>query len=368
MPKIFVSHQDLTSFLTAALQFGRREAAQAYAAKRGWDASEDAFKFFTVGDGTYQPRNFYELNTSLLDADSRLARDAHRPRFQTLRDVGSPMPEGARNTCLLVDGPRMFHRYIHETKKQRPYYYQFASNDFMCFASWGREGHPLGSPLFEEDGRRVFVGRSGRGAIYASVPRFSSDLSIVGYDTHLVLVEFSILDRDPSKDDVLRYTSRVLKSYGFEGAGPCKSLELDSNRYDAFWQELAQRAFTGFVKNCQPMPSQLASEVERFRDQTQKAEAERKAPYGASFRDRIKDLNWQDALRMVEEPWQLEVVIHEIDGPTFYESPMYSGTLGNRVRNMLKAHECSEERRGQLRDMIGDFVAPRSNIWSYSGD
>ena len=368
MPKTFVSDKDVVSFLSPAYQFGRRQQAEACATKRGWDKQDDAFAFFSVGNATYQPRSFHELNTGLLDGD-RSYREADRPSFLTLRRVADAMPEGARNTCLLVEGPRMFHRYLHQTNKQPPYFYQFASNDFMCYAAWGRDAaHPLGSPLFEEEGRSVYVGRSARGAIYASVPRFKSDLSIDGYDTHLVLVEFSILDRDGSKDDVLRYSTRVMRSHGYDPKEPCKLYGLDANRFDPLWCELERRAFEGFMQVCTRMPKELESDLASFLDQMRKSEADRKAPYGTSYRERTEKMDWQDALRSVEEPWQLEIVIHAIDGTRFYDDPNYSGALYNRVRNMLKMHECSEERRAQLSGMISTFVASRSRLWNYCGD
>jgi hypothetical protein len=35
---------------------------------------------------------------------------------------------------------------------------------------------------------------------------------------------------------------------------------------------------------------------------------------------------------------------------------------------MLDTHECSKERRAELRKMIADFVEPADGLWNYTGD
>ena len=367
MPKTFVSDQDTRSFLTPTLQFGRQEDADAYARERGWDTSEDAFKHFSNGGATYQPRAFENATTSLLTEDVPV-RGADRPRFVTIRRTDQQMPRGGRNTCLLVEGHRQFHRYVHQTRKNSPIYYRFASGYFDCYAVWGREGQPLGRPLFTEDGRSVFVGRSGRGALYASVPMFNPDLSIRGYDTHLALVEFGVLDRNPSMDSVVRYTVRVMKSHGLDPNEPCQKPYGLEERLDAFGLELVNRAIAGFTQACQRMPKKLADEITFFLDQKKKADADARCYDSGSYRERVKKMGWQEALRTVEEAWQLEAVIHAHAGPEFDESPNYHETRGVRTARMLGRHTCSDERRAQLSGMISSFVAPRDNLWDYSGD
>ncbi len=372
MTKVFVSDHDRRSFLTPAYSFSARRTAETHAAEHGLDARDsDAFKLFSVDDATYQPRSFTELDTGLLTPDRSSFRDEGRSQFMTLRrKATTSMPSGAGNTCLLVEGPREFYRYIHQTRKHPPYYYQFASTDFPCYAVWGRDGaHSLGNPLFEEDGRRVFVGRSGRGAIYGRAPRFNDDLTIAGYDTHVALVEFSLLDRDPSKDDVIRYTVHAMRSHGYEADETPKPYGLDSKRFDSLWRELEQRAFDGFLKTGALVSQASETELARFVDQMKKAEADRRAPYGTSYRERVKKMDWEAALRSVEEPWQLEVVVQEFNhDPLFQEHPSYDGARYNRVRNMLNRHGCDDGRRAKLNHMIESFVAPRDNLWNYTGD
>ncbi len=368
MPRVFVSDKDRRSFLAPAYQFTSRRSAEAFAAEQGLDRSDDAFKLFSVGNTTFQPRAFTDFETGVL-TDDRSARDASRPRFLTVRRTGNPQPRDARNACLLVEGPRLFHRYIHRTNKLAPAYYRFASGDFPCYAVWGRDGRSLGGSLFEEEGgQRVYVGRSARGVLYASTPRFKPDLSIEGYDMRVALVEFRVLDSRPEMDGVIQATVQAFRSHGYDPQEPCQAYGLNAERFDPFWRELERLAFEGFKERCERMPKALETELARYLDQSRKAQADLKAGYGMSYRDRIKGMDWEAALRSVEEPWQLEVVIHEIDGEPFYDSPNYSGALYNRVANMLKRHACSDERRAQLSRMIREFVEPRSGLWNYCGD
>lgn len=371
MPKTFVSDQDRRSFITPTYAFGDRRTAEACAAERGWNTMDDAFNLFSVGNTTYQPRSTTELDTGLLTAD-RSFRGADRPQFLTIRraDAAKPMPSGVSNTCLLVEGPREFYRYIHQTAKLPPYYFRFASSDFPCYAVWGREASapPFGNSLFEEDGCRVFVGRSGRGVIYGRAPKFERDLSIIGYDMYLALVEFSVLDRDRNKDGVIRWTTRVIHSRNHEPTKAPELYSLDPQRFDPLWQNLAQRALEGFVETSASVAKASEADLARFVDQMKKAEADRRAPHGASFHGRIETMGWENALRSVEEPWQLEAVVRQFSGSSqFCDMPQYDGARYNRVDNMLKQHACTDARRDALHGMIESFVAPRDGLWNYVG-
>ncbi len=367
MAKKFVSDDDTNTFLTPTFQFGRREEVEACAADHSENVFDDGFEPFSCKSGSFLPRAFSELSTSLLTSEPH-PRGGVRPQDYTIRRKATPMPRGAKNTCLLVEGPRQFHRYVHRTNKRKPSYYRFASGHFDCFAVWGREGRSLGNPLFTEDGRSVFVGRSAWGAIYASVPVFSPDLSIASYDTHLALVEFRVRDSNPALDSVLSCTVHALRSYGHDPKEACKPYGLDPQRYHPFWLELEQRAFEGFAQSCRRMPEKLEAELALYLDQKGKADADTRRPFGTSYRERIKKMDWQEALRSVEEPWQLEIVVLEHADSKFDESPHCYDTTGARVGTMLQQHACTAERRAQLSDMISDFVAPRDTLWNYTGD
>ncbi len=366
MPRTFVSDEDTASFLAPTFQFGRREEAAACAAERNYDTSDDAFKYFTSGNTTYQPRAFGELSTSLLTTDPA-PRGGDRPQYLTTRRYDTAMPRGARNTCLLVEGSRKFFRYVHQTRKHPPSYYRFANGRFDCYAVWGRDAaHPLGNPLFTEAGCKVFVGRSARGALYGVAPRFRNDLTIEGYDTYLTLVDYCVLDSQPGKDSVVRYTTRVMRTHGHSTETIVKP-ELDPERFDPLWHSLAERAFAGFTESCRRLPEKLEKDLAYYVDQRQKADAESRCYGSSSYRSRIEKLNWQEALCSVQEAWQLEVVIR-VFAARFDESPNYFDTTATRVSNMLSQHSCDNARREELGRMISEFVAPRDNLWDYSGD
>ncbi len=367
MPKTFVSVQDTTSFLAPTFQFGRREDANTCTVDRGYDTSDDAFKYFTSGNTTYQPRAYSELNTSLLTSDP-VPRGGDRPQYLVTRRYDVQMPHGARNTCLMVEGPREFFRYIHQTRRQPPSYYRFANGHFDCYAVWGRDpAHPLGNPLFTEDGRSVFVGRSARGVLYGVAPRLRGDLSIEGYDTYLALVEFGVLDSDPQKDSVVRYTTRVIRTHGHTSEDATKPYGLDPQRFDPLWCSLEQRAFAGFNESCRRLPEKLEKGIATYLDQKQKADADARCYNGNAYRDRIEKMDWQEALRSVQEAWQLEVVIRKY-ASRFDENPNYHDTTAVRTSNMLGQHICDDTRREELHRMISEFIAPRDSLWDYSGD
>lgn len=365
--KTFVGPNDTRSFLAPAYRFlGRREAEASFAENKHWQRRDDRYNYFKAGNSVYQPRGFECLDTGSVDEDHR-TREYGAWQFTTLRTAATnDMPRGATNTCLLVEGPRTYLRMFHRTAKYPASYYRFAEGDFPCYAVWGRdEAHPLGRPLLEEedDGCRVFVGRSAFGAIYASTPRFRHDLSIEGFESKLALIKFELLDRDSCKDDVLRHSSFVFRQYGYNPNEPPQPYVLDAEKFNPIWQELADRAFDGFVATCKQMPTQLEQDIAYYLDQDRKSRAG-----SFEFRSRIEQVDWQTALLLAEEPWQLEVAVHAFDGPQFYEDSNYAGTMTSRVSRMIKRLSCSEERREQLRQMIDGFVAPRNRIWDYSGD
>lgn len=268
----FVSNQDLHSFCTPALQFKHRTSVESLAAEVRLTQYTDIYQYFSAHSSSYQPiGRFYQLNATALSRSNVPNRlhDRKAKHYQTiaLRPVSENTPsyngDTARYTCLMVEGVRRFYRNIQMGGQRTDIQHHFTNNDYDCYGVWGRDSdNPLGEPLFEKDGRRVFVGRSGYGVLYASVPCFTPTLEVSGYNTHLTLVEFSIPNKSSVQDVVLRYSTQIMKRYGHSPTEPCLPWILDPKKFEPIWFELVKRAYEGFVANCsQRMPTELKKKL-----------------------------------------------------------------------------------------------------------
>jgi hypothetical protein len=246
-----------------------------------------------------------------------------------------------------------------------------------CYAVWtgfdGRSLQPIrktGAGLAGEEhpGQRIFAARTGRGVLYSRVANFSSSGELSGFTLRVAQVEFSILDRDSTRDDMMRVT--VIKQFAHSHRADQKPT-VSTDHMDDTWKALTERAETGFNRWCREEPEDVEAWRQMFFDQKAKAAADRELSHSsqrsASFRQRIEGMDWQAALAEVQEAWQLQVVVDVHCNSKFDDSPHRCDSNGHRVGVMLSRVE-NAERRSALRQMVSDFVAPCDKLWSYTGD
>jgi len=371
------SRPDSGSFLVPCLGFSTADQLLAEVARD--KEGEESRQLFAIGGRacflplfsgrcSYLPYNRgdgLEVQ-SLLSGDPRL--QLGKPSWARLWDKDAAKPEGAYNVALMVEGRRQFSTWQRRTNRRPQWWYRLSDGFHDCATAWSRhDGAEQSGNITIDATTHLFAARSGRGAIYTRRAQFDSEGQLDGFKTGLVLVEFSILDRDPSKDDMLKIqlvASRTALSYK-----PDAWAEPNVEDLDPVWQALTERARNIFERFCKPVSDEVEQWRLSFLDQREKFRAQRRASIAAAtFLDGIKALSWQEALQVVQEPWQLKVVIDHHCHTEFDSSVHRSDTNASRVGTMLSRFECDAERRIELLRMVSDFVAPMDSLWSYSGD
>jgi hypothetical protein len=328
-------------------------------------SARDAFEPVSMAGKAYVPRmsaTYGRWLASELVGVSRIGNG--KPIWEMLRSRDEPRPANSYNVALLVDGRRQFSRIRQQTTKFPKWWYRISDGDKDCFAVWGRQdGREFGGAATDDGTAHLYTARSGRGVIYSCETVFDRAGNPTDLRTELVRIEFSILDRDPMKDDMLRVCVSQQFDSSFDG-----HLRFMSGTLDELWITLMKRAHAGFERSCVTVRPETEAWRKHFIEQREKFESDR-LKYADSFAERTEDMDWQEALRLVTEPWQLQCVISaHASNPQFYDSPGYPGTRSTNVSNMLAAHDCTEERREALWKMVADYVEPCDNLWNYTGD
>lgn len=375
-----VSLADTSSFLVPVLGFADRADADRYIAQEAAGAES-----FVSSDG-FEPLHLsarsYVQAVGVRHDDWETNRVfgmpiMSKPVWVKLRDKNRQKAPGAYNLALMVEGVRSFYRHVERSAKVAPYMYRILEGRRDCYAAWagfdGRTLQPLrktGAGLAGEEhaGQRLFAARTGRGILYSRVANFSSAGELSGFTLRVVQVEFSILDRDTARDDMMRVT--VMKQIAHSHRGDQKP-KVSTDHMDDTWKALVERAETGFNRWCREEPEDVEAWRTMFFDQKAKASADRELNRTFrrldSFRARVSDMDWQAALAEVQEAWQLQVVVDVHCGSQFDDSPHRHDSNGHRVGVMLSRID-DAERRAALSKMVSDFVAPCDKLWSYTGD
>lgn len=355
--------KDMRSFLVPAYGFEDLQVAHHYITGRwladaGLSRLSDAFGLVTTRDRkSYLPRacvDHYRWHTTQLVGHTATPGD-ERPVYPVLRATDTPMPPTAYNVALLVEGRREYFRYYHDTTEHPKWWRRIAEGRRECFAVWEQmDGSRFNNPIIADGPTRVCAARSGRGVIYARETLFDEHGAVDELRknrTEVLCVEFSILNRDPAKDDVMRL--QISAECAWSG-------ELDFNRLGRAWRELALQARAKFDRYCKPIPLKQEAWRVWFLDQRARADADR-CVYAGSFDERITGKDWQSALRCVDHAWQLEVVLQRYAHARLDDRASRYGK-GSGVDILLSAHECSDERYAELCEMVADYVAPNDNL------
>jgi hypothetical protein len=351
------SDRDTHSFLVPAYGFDTGEHAEAYKAQLAGSSYAPLFR---------RDRHFYVPYFGTIGDPWDTTKVLELPRFDgkesytMLRRVEDTMPEGAYDVCLLIQGPRKFFLHRRYTVKHPDYWYRLSQGQRDCYAVWERtDGNPVPGAMRLNDYVTGSATKSGRGVIYAQVVSFNNEAEATAIYQIIVGVEFGLRTKDPRKDSRL-----VVKSWKRQREfkiGQDVVLD-DRSDVDKDWMPLVQRAKEGWDKHCIMVPEDIESWRAWFVDQRQKKMAEM-PEYKDPYRVKVRRLDWQDALRDVQEAWQLEVVIAEHRDSRFDSMPLHHDTRGTRWNNMLKQHGCSDERRKELQKMVDDFVRPCDALW-----
>lgn len=320
-----------------------------------------------------------QTGTTLLTdyPESRRGQNGPPQAWHRLREASKQKPDNARSFGLMIEGRRQYYRHTRSNAHTSRRVESLNSGPRDCYAAWSRyngDALPIAFETVDDQGRakRIRYGNSGRGAIFTATTVYDVKGKPKGTETRLVLIELSILDKDSSRDEMMRLTWHAMPHTFGDETRPTQFDEPDLSYYklDEVWTALAHRAYEGFVHTCKTQNAEVENDRRFMIRQIDLRVADEQKPYGERFENRIREMDWQEALRNSREPWQLEMVVHHFSGQKqFMEVPgNYSGTRGQHVANMLKAHTCDDVRREQLNRWIRDFVAPRDNLWNYSGD
>ncbi len=367
------SSTETSSFLLPVLGFADRSSADQLIASQDAAAAEhlslgEQFEPLHLSARSYVFRVGYRSDewdtTRMLDWPL-----TQKPSWSKLRDKSTAKVAGSYNLALMVEGARTFYRHCQRRAQVPPHWYRISEGLRDCYAVWGgfdgRDLQPIhtvrngeGQPM-----QRVFAARSGRGVIFSRVGNYTSKGELGGYTSRLVQVEFSILDRDSARDDMMRVT--VLKQISLSHQAD-KLPSICTDGMDDAWRKLVERAQAGFEQRCCIVPEDVETWRLMFLDQKSKAQADRDLT-SDSFRHRIEAMDWQSALAEVKEAWQLQVVVNAHCDSKFDDSPHRFDSNGHRVGVMLSRLDNSQ-RRAELSKMVSDFVAPCDKLWSYTGD
>lgn len=236
------SNRDLSSVLVPAYAFLAVDDARVYARDpsflrdNGMQDPSDAFApIVSTGGRIYVPR--MSATRGKWMTKFFLTAPVGKPFWEVLREKEKVKPVGSYHVALVVVGARHFSRAPEEAAK-----YQLAAGNKDCFVVWGNEkGDSVKKPIVDEVGIHVFVARTGREVLYARELRFDAAGVPIGFYVHLTLIEFSVFDADPAKDDMLRVK---LFKYTSQGEEPLLK------EHDEGWLTLIERARKGFNRFC----------------------------------------------------------------------------------------------------------------------
>ncbi len=367
------SRSDRHSFLLKALAFNRSSHAKAF--------QESAQFRDLVPDGCSYPAVFLDDGSSYVLTESchasdfdvsvmfpepapkwrrseRRNPDADRIKWVVLRDRDAPKPEGSYNMAFMVEGHRQFNGGGGD--KDSPIWLSAAvGGPRDAFTVWGRceDGSEPPHTTILSPELRFYAGRTGRGVIYVREKKFDDNAEPRGVVTTVTLVEFAIRDRDRSKDDCMQVT--IDRMPYFEPGAP------GEQRLDDIWKRLIDEAAAGFARFCQPVTEEVEMKRVAFLEQMRKYQHD-----PDNFLGVVVNQSWQECLALVQEPYQLQMIIKyhctSSKGGEFDDSPRFE-TNQTRVSRMLARHQCTEERRTQLQSMVG-FTACQDRLWHTTGD
>ncbi len=342
------------AFMLACLGFNNLNDAERYRRENGNQFNGDLEPLFKTDKFGYVVNEWPDTFSTGFFYDHRFSS---KQVWHTLRRKDTPKPAGSYNVALMYEGPSKVH---------------LADRICDCCVVWNRtDGKPLQS-VWGDGKRALYVGRSGSGAMYARVVLYRRGRP-VEMETHFCALDFTILDRDPAKDDMLRVT--LTASNTAFSNDPNVAIEPDQfNEYSPMLRTMLNQARNGFKQLCKANDVEGERRSKYYEEQLAKLRADRElynewaATDGSYFR-KVKNMGGVEALETVEEAWHMARVVeaHWLD-PEFWDAyPNYSGSMCSCVYNMMGKYKRSPERNAKLMEMLDIFVGPiNGGAWTYS--
>lgn len=352
-PKSVVDYS--CAFLFACLGFNTLRDAERFRRESGNNFSSDIEPLFKTDKFGYVVNEWPDTFSTGFFRDHRLVGSDRV--WHTLRRKDTPKPAGAYNVALMYEGPSKVY---------------LADRVCDCCTVWNRlDGKPFQS-IWGDDKRAMYVGRSGSGAMYARVMRYRNGKP-THMETRFCALDFTILDRDPAKDDMLRVTLTAKStSYSHD---PNVAIEPDKFvDFNPLLKTMLNQARYGFKQLCMPNDVEGERRMNYYNEQLPKLRADQEK-YNQWMNDdpsyyrRVKKMDCMAALDTVEEAWQMARVVeaHWLDADFWTAYPNYSGSMSSCVYKMLGKYKCSLERSIKLMEMLDLFVAPiNGGAWSYA--
>ncbi|MDD5726411.1 MAG: hypothetical protein PHC53_03315 [Patescibacteria group bacterium] len=285
------------------------------------------------------PGYWFETSTDILRATQVRGAEEEVNKFQI--DLRKQDGLGLVDPiCLLASGHLRFNCQM-DTSGLPGWVMRLTNGQRSCYACWQQaDGSPFsklatitpkGGPII------LHAARSGRGGVYARTAILDQRGHLAGYLVIRVRLEFQLL-KDNLGDLLELKIGRTVTREGLDESPSANGLALEGQ-----WKYLMSQAQQGFMKgNGEYLPREVDVERRLIIDQITKFRKDAEMAQGSRFRDLVDTLPWQDVLRMVSEPWQLEVVrrVH-----------LQSAAPCRTLLDMLLEHDCQDERREELRKM-----------------
>lgn len=270
----------------------------------------------------------------------------------TLRRRQDPKPKEAYMAIMLMFGLRRFD-YVCRDSDVPSWVRRISSGERDCFAAWVRNDgqflHRTTLRSTQGEEFRVHIARSARGLVYARRLVLGERGHVEGQASRTVGLSLTIFDKHPDKDDVLSLQTFALDDHDWPAADPAIKLTVNQ---DAVWRGLAQQVLAGFKQECTAWPAQSEARRRLIFCQQARAREDARLPAQAGFYELVNQVSWQDALSLVEEPWQMEIVCR-----VYGERRNHPGINGARlptevVSALIDKTDFSEERRAELRGLL----------------
>ena len=287
-----------------------------------------------------------------------------RPQWKHRWNANTDHPEGMYNVALLVEGVRSYRSYSLPRGNKNKWLYRMHTASRQCGVAWTKKDGADFEPNSALLPLQVSVRRSAAGAVYCRTERYDDEGKVCGMTVRIILLEVGFRDSRPDKDQVFTHSIVAARVAYSHSAGQFN--EPDFSDLEPLWQKVIARARRIFDTFGQVRDEQAWLWTTNFLEQKRAWHSARSERGG--FYDQIKAVDWQEALELVRQPWQLKAVVNIHCNARFDESVHRSDTNGSRVAHMLSQHDCSAERKAELQAMVANFVEPMDTLWSYSGD
>lgn len=279
--------------------------------------------------------------------------------WHKLRDNKSAKPENGYLALMLFSG-RLDYEHVCDDGLVPGWVRRLSSGQRECLAAWSRSDgllHHVQHLSLGGQQVQAHVVRGTRGVVYARVPALNEYGYIEGFEYKALMIAANILDKHTDKDDMLRIVIQPSSGFDFPEAAP----RIRLPEPDEVWRQLSERAVQAFAKTCGVLPQEVELRRRLVMDQLSKARKDARNVSEESFGNLLKHVDWADALKLVEEPWQMNEVCR-----VFGDRRTHYGINGANhpvhvISALMRKLDLPDEQRAELRRMLTDYVVPMSD-------